>query len=53
MDNTLSKMLTKFTEYLLFSFLDFYDVIVSCGCFCPGHLPFDAVIEMIRITKPG
>lgn len=30
-----------------------YDIVTSSGCLNPGHLPYDSVIEMVRITKPG
>ncbi|XP_066971944.1 methyltransferase-like protein 27 [Macrobrachium rosenbergii] len=32
---------------------DAYDVLVTAGCFAPGHLPVKGIDDMIRITKPG
>ena len=33
--------------------VDYYDVVTSCASISPGHLPYDVIIEMIRLTKPG
>ncbi|XP_063408715.1 methyltransferase-like protein 27 [Mytilus trossulus] len=33
--------------------LDSYDLLAVVGSFVTGHIPYDAIIEMIRITKPG
>jgi len=30
-----------------------YDVITSSGAFCPGHIPVDALYEILRVLKPG
>jgi len=30
-----------------------YDATVCCGAFIEGHLPIDAIHELIRITAPG
>ena len=30
-----------------------YDAMVSAGAFGPGHIPTDAIHEMVRIVKPG
>lgn len=32
---------------------DYYDVTVCCGAFIEGHLPIDAVHELIRMTAPA
>ncbi|XP_063409846.1 methyltransferase-like protein 27 isoform X2 [Mytilus trossulus] len=32
---------------------DSFDLLAVVGSFGTGHIPYDAIIEMIRITKPG
>ncbi|EFX82038.1 methyltransferase-like protein 27 [Daphnia pulex] len=32
---------------------DEYDVVTSCGGFVPGHLPCQAVHDLVRMCKPG
>jgi len=32
---------------------DTYDAVVSSGAFGPGHIPSDAILEMLRLVKRG
>ncbi|GFO30312.1 Williams-Beuren syndrome chromosomal region 27 protein [Plakobranchus ocellatus] len=32
---------------------DTYDAVGAVGSFCPGHVPSSAILEIVRIVKPG
>ncbi|KAK2155020.1 hypothetical protein LSH36_251g04056 [Paralvinella palmiformis] len=32
---------------------DTYDGAIAAGCLLPGHMPVDAMLEIIRVVKPG
>ena len=37
-------------EYII---SDSYDLLTVVGSYNHGHIPYDAIREMIRLTKPG
>lgn len=38
---------------LLHSFSDAYDVLTASGIYGSGHVPSEALYEMVRVVKPG
>ena len=39
-----------YSEYII---SDSYDLLTVVGSYNHGHIPYDAIREMIRLTKPG
>ena len=50
---TVNLLVTIIENSCLFQFSDAYDVVVTAGTFMPNHIESAAVMEMVRLIRPG